>query len=280
MEGGVGRLVAVSDKCDYPEEVRALPKAVKTIIPVTNDLSSREIDEYVSRYLRSGKPMFAVDWELVRRLEPDLIVGQDLCEVCALPLGKSLKEFFIGGEPPQTFHLNPLNYMEIAQQGYRLSEILGRRERGERLLQVFREAGRELRGLGRGLRVLALEWIDPPYVAGLWVSDLIAVAGAEPLLRPGEHGRRTTPEEITRFNPDIVIVSPCGFSMERTFREFHILEESGWWRGLKAVQEGEVYVVESDYTAKGGPRTWRFARFMSDILTGSEPERDVGVKVY
>ncbi len=280
LEGGVGRLVAVSDKCDYPEEVKSLPKAVKTIIPITNHLSSREIDEYVSRYLRSGRPMFEVDWDLIRRLEPDLIVGQDLCEVCALPLGKSLEEFFLGGVRPQSFHLNPHKYMEIAHQGYRLSEILGRRRRGGRLLETFMGAGRELKGLGKDLRILALEWIDPPYVAGLWVSDLISMAGAEPPLRPGEHGRRTTPEEIIGFNPDIVIVSPCGFSMERTFKEFHILEESAWWRQLKAVQKGDVYVVESDYTAKGGPRTWKLARFLAEILTGSEPEREVGIKVY
>ena len=278
LEDGVGRLVAVSDKCDYPEDVKRLPKAVKTLIPITNHLSSREIDEYVSRYLREGKPMFTVDWKLIKQLKPDLIVGQDLCEVCALPLGKSLTRIFM--DKVNVFGLNPHTYMEIAKQGYELSKILDRRKRGQELMNRFLDAGRELKGMGRGLRMLALEWIDPPYAAGLWVSDLISMSGARPLLPPGEHGRRVLIEEITSFNPDIIIVSPCGFSMERTFKEFHILEEASWWRKIKAVEEKQVYVVDSDYTAKGGPRTWKLASFLVDVLAGSEPDGEVGVKVY
>ena len=289
IDQGTSRIVAVSDKCDYPPEVIAKPKIVRSLLRVSDELPSEEIDRVFKEHLRGGKPLYEVDWNLIEELDPDLIVGQTLCSVCAFPLISPIRGSLVTGRPVGRYRrfrprvvatYAPKTFMGIAWEGYRLSKIMGREARGLELLKLFEEALDELKGVGRGLRTVVIEWIKPLYAAGLWVSDLVEASGSKHIIGAGSEGRRVEWEDIRAFDPEVLIVSPCGFTIERTMRELHILESMPGWRDLSAVKRGSVYVVDSAYTSRPGPRVIKFAEMLADLYTGGGVDKEVAIKIY
>ncbi len=285
LDQSVERIVGVSDKCDYPVEVISKPKVVRSLVDISEDMSSREIDRVISMYKRSGKPLFEIDWDLIYRLDPDLIVGQTLCDVCAFPLKTGLGAPARGAYTINRFRVirvaeySPHSFMAIATEAIRLSRIIDRVSRAESLYHEFKRIYDELEGLGRGVKTAVIEWIDPLYAAGHWVSDLVERSGSRSLLPAGEPGRRIDNETLVKFDPDIIVVAPCGFGIERSLREIDILTHKPWWRKLRAARKGNIYVVDSAYTARPSPRTARFAEFLIDIYTGSQPSSEIAVKL-
>jgi len=289
IDRGTYRIVAVSDKCDYPPEVIVKPKIVRTRLKVSDELPSEEIDMVYREHLGRGEPLYEVDWDLVEELDPDLIVGQTLCSVCAFPLISPLRGGLVSGRlagryrrfrPRVVATYAPKTFMGIALEGYRLSKIMGREARGLELVEVFEKALEELKGIGRGLRTVVVEWIKPLYAAGLWVSDLVEAAGSKHIIEAGSEGRRVEWEDIRAFDPQVLMISPCGFTIERAMMELSILERMPGWKDLDAVKRGSVYVVDSAYTSRPGPRVLRFAELLKDLYTGSGVDREVAIKIY
>lgn len=298
LDGGVERIVGVSDKCDYPPDVVMKPKVIRSILRVDDSLPSEEIDRIYREYVKSGEPLYEVDWSLIEDLDPDLIVGQTLCSVCAFPLISPLGHNMQGmgakmpgmivKQPVRFKRLrqrriatySPRTFLGIAREALMISKIIGREGMGEKMLWEFREAAEELRGLGRNMRAILIEWLKPLYIAGLWVSDLIEVAGSESLLRAGEEGTRVEWGSVRAFNPDLILISPCGFTIERTLSEIDIITSMPGWSDLKAVRSRRVYIVDSAYTSRPGPRVVKLARLLADLYTGSSFDREVAVGLY
>jgi len=255
---GLGdQVVGVSHECDFPPEARTKPVLIKS--RVSHGASAAEIDRQVREFLTRGESLYSVDLDLLRSIEPDLIVTQDLCHVCAATpddLGAALVRF---ERRPRIVTLNPHSLDDVCADIRRVGEATGRAEAASVLVAQFHSdiahVERSLAGLSRP-RVLCLEWLDPPYVAGHWVPEMVERAGGIDVLgRAGEPSFRVDWETIFVANPDVVIVMPCGYRLAQADEELRNLSLPQAWRDMPAVRQGKVFVVEaSGYFSRPGPR--------------------------
>lgn len=217
--GAGGDLVGRSHECDYPEEVKRLPVVSKPALPI-GDMSQEEIDRAVASHLASGESLYRVDEVLLRRLDPDIVLTQDLCQVCAPSgneLGRALREL---PASPEVLWLTPRTLGEIRENIIEIGRATGRTTGADGVVTEFlariAAVGEAVRGL-IARRVVFLEWTDPPFCAGHWVPEMIAIAGgADPLGQVGTDSLRVTWEQVSKPSPEIIIVAPCGYGLEQS----------------------------------------------------------------
>jgi iron complex transport system substrate-binding protein len=217
--GLADQLVGRSHECTYPPEVQTAP-VVSASRVATAEISSADIDRAVREALADGRPLYAVDAELLQRLAPDLIVTQDLCEVCAVSSGELTRVSHIDVE---TLSLDPRDLHGIEESIRTLARHIGAAARGEQLAQAMHQRIEFVHQLVRGLprhRVFVAEWLDPPFAAGHWVPEMVALAGGDEVLgRPRERSFATTWKAVAEAAPQVVVLAPCGFDLERTVSE-------------------------------------------------------------
>ena len=217
--GQADRLVGVSEECDWPPEVQGLPVVTASRI-ASGELGSLEIDRVVREAVADGRSLYAIDEELIDELEPDLILTQDLCEVCAVSSAEVGRLCKVDAE---VVSLDPRTIGEIEESVLRIAERLGVPERGAAVVAEMREKIGHARGAVAGLprrRVFVAEWLDPPFAAGHWVPEMVELAGGEEVLgRSGEASFPTTWEAVRAAEPELVVLAPCGFDAERAARE-------------------------------------------------------------
>ncbi|HEY3613505.1 MAG TPA: cobalamin-binding protein [Gaiellales bacterium] len=217
--GLADQLVGRSHECTYPAEVQAAPVVSASRVDTTT-IASAEIDAAVRAALADGRPLYAVDADLLEQLAPDLIVTQDLCEVCAVSSGEVRRVTRTGAE---TISLDPRDIGEIEESIRTLGRHLGVAGRGEQLAQAMRHridgVHQAVRGLPRP-RVFVAEWLDPPFAAGHWVPEMVELAGGEEVLgRTRERSFATTWAAVAAAAPQLLVLAPCGFDVERTVAE-------------------------------------------------------------
>jgi iron complex transport system substrate-binding protein len=216
--GHADSLVGVSDECRWPPELVGKPVVTSARIDAAA-LSSSEIDAAVRASLLDSGSLYAVDADLVEQLQPDLIVTQDLCTVCAVT-GDDLTTAL--PLEVETLSLDPRTLSEVAETFRVLAVKLGTPERGDQLAHAFESAIREVAEATEGLeprRVFFAEWLDPPFCAGHWIPEMIELAGGvDELGRPGRPSRTTSWEEALAQEPELVILAPCGFGAEEALR--------------------------------------------------------------
>jgi iron complex transport system substrate-binding protein len=210
-------LVGVSDDCNWPPEVRDKPLVARTRVDMSG-LSAAEIDAVVSASKSDSHSLYAVDAELMDGLAPDLIITQDLCEVCAVSSGDLATACPIGTE---VFSINPRSLDDVAASVVELAERLGVRERGVAVAAAMRDKIDAVRSIVAGIetrpRVFVAEWMDPPYGSGHWVPEMVAAAGGENVLSaPGEHSFATTWDTVLSAGPDLIVLAACGFDLEQS----------------------------------------------------------------
>jgi iron complex transport system substrate-binding protein len=260
---GLGeQVVAVSHECDFPADAATKPRA--TFTNVTVSATSANIDRQVRDLAAAGKPLYEIDTELVVRLRPDLIVTQAQCDVCAVRYEDVLD--LVRREPAlhnvPIVALNPLSLDDILADIEKLGAATGRREAAARYVAELRgriDAVRARTGRlppERRRRTACLEWIDPPMIAGNWTPELIDLAGGLQTLAVSESHSVYTPwDDVVRFDPEVVVVMPCGFDLERTVAESSRLTEFPGWTNLRAVRDGRVYCVDGNALFnRSGPR--------------------------
>ena len=254
---GTDRIVGRCDKCVRPRSLveKRVAVVVRSLLDIDEDSPSRAIHEAVSSHLRSGHRLYELDYRLVAELKPDLIVGQSVCDVCAI----TPRDIEVQLSPSRLawipiYDYSPRLYRDIPGKAKRLAWILDRKDRWERLETLFREAEEAYAGACEGFRVALIEWLDPLYHAGLWASDLLRILGVDPLVPPGSPGRRVSPRELVEYSPDIVVVAPCGFSIERTMREIHLITGSEWWKRTPSYKRGSLYAIDPSLIDGSTPR--------------------------
>ena len=247
-------LVGVTHECDFPPGIDTLPHLTRTRIPA--GATSLEIDDLVSA---QGGSLYELDGDLLESLQPDLILTQAQCDVCAVneQAVRSCAAKLPGG--PLVESVNPIDWPGVAAMFRRVGELLGRPAAGANLAHELESLARQIaeaRGGQPPARVALLEWLDPPYVAGHWIPDLIAMAGGQDVLgRSGEPSRRATWDEIAAADPHLILLSPCGFSLERSEADLPLLFARPEWRELKAVREDRVFLIDGNaYFSRPGPR--------------------------
>lgn len=246
--GAGADLVGRSHECDYPPDMGRLPIVSKPALEL-DGLSQAEIDAAVTAHMRSGESLYVVDEALLNSLAPDVILTQDLCQVCA-PSGNELTRV-LGSLPtnPNVIYLTPRTLAEIDENILMVGEAIGRSREARALVARNQERldRRRADTPARRVRVTFLEWTDPLYCAGHWVPEMIEIAGGEdPLGRPGGDSVRITWDDVHAWKPEVVVVAPCGFGLaeaERMARE------------LPAIPGARVCPVDANaYFARPGPR--------------------------
>jgi iron complex transport system substrate-binding protein len=216
-------LVAVSEECDWPPEVRGLPVLTASRVDTTR-LSSFEIDQAVREAVGDGRPLYAIDRELFEALEPDLILTQNLCTVCAVS-SDNVDE--LCATDAEVVALDAHTLAEIEERILSLANLLGVPARGRTVVDEMEArlaaVSERVRGAPRR-QVFVAEWLEPPYAAGHWIPEMVALAGGRDALgRAGAPSYPTSWETVNRQRPELVVVAPCGFDHIRAAREASIL---------------------------------------------------------
>jgi iron complex transport system substrate-binding protein len=269
---GLGdKLVGVTHECDFPPEARRKPQLTASTLP--DAANSAEIDRHVRRSLHQGSSLYSLDAELLERLAPDLIVTQELCEVCAVSyeiVARAAKR--LRGDP-RIVSLEPSSLEDVYANIATVAELGGAGRAGVDLVDALRARAERLRAAVAGRprpRTLVLEWTDPPMSGGHWTPGLVELAGGEPILsHPGANSQTLAWEAIAAADPDVVIVTPCGFDLARAKAAAAELDANPLWRGLRARREGRVYVLDGNaYVNRPGPRLLESAELFATALFG------------
>jgi iron complex transport system substrate-binding protein len=257
-------VVGVTHECDYPPTAQERPKVTRNVLP--DGLSSAQIDAAVKERTLAGESIYELDSDRLRDLEPNLIVTQALCEVCAVAYDdvRALAEEM--ASQPQVISLDPQTVGEVLGDLRTLAQATDRKDAGVELIRDAAERIDRVRLAVRGARPVqaaALEWLDPPFVAGHWTPQLIEYAGGQDVLGfPGEHSRECRWEEVAAARPDVVVVMPCGYDAELAYREAEMHRDE-----LSAVGAGEVVAVDAAaYFSRPGPRIIDGLELLAHIL--------------
>ena len=273
--GHGGELVGRSAECDFPPEVSNVPVVMR---PRTLDAErpSREIDRRVREARGRGESLYELDVDLLARLRPDLLLTQDLCGVCSVTEEEVRVACRKAGVSPRVLSLQPRRLEEVWRTIPEVADAVGDRPAGHSLLERIRAETRSLGPVGERPRVAVVEWLDPPILAGLWTPDIVETAGGAPVGPPGgAPGERTTWEELSRNEIDLLLLSPCSFSVARTLRELEDPHLARAVRGLE-VPRG-IYLADESYFSRPGPRLAAGVRLIGELVRGSVPDAPMPV---
>ena len=250
-------VVGVTHECDYPPEAGKKPQLIRP--RVDPQASPAAIDRAVTELVSRGESIYSVDAELLAALVPDLIITQDLCHVCAASpedLATALTRF---PKRPKILSLTPHSLTDVWEDIRRIGQATGRRRdaQGLAITLAQRVAAIEMNvAAAPRPRVLCLEWMDPFYIAGHWVPEMVVKAGGEDVLgRAGETSFRAAAEQIAETAAEIILVMPCGYSSRRAAEEFNSKRLPSSWDNLPAMRDRRVFAVDANsYFSRPGPR--------------------------
>ncbi|MCA1630695.1 MAG: cobalamin-binding protein [Acidobacteria bacterium] len=280
-------LVGVTHECDYPPEV--VGKPILTASRISHQtMTSAEIDHAVRTQLDGHGSIYDLDEKLLRELEPDLVLTQELCDVCAVSYREVERAARTFDADVKVVSLEPNTIQDIFSNVRTVGSLTGRDTEAVRLVA---ELSTRLDALALALtairtrpRTLLLEWLEPPFLPGHWVPEQIAFAGGEASFgRAGQASTTTTPEELRAYDPEKIVLAPCGYYKEDTLRALRDARLPAGWHDLSALRAGEVWAVDAtSYFSRPGPRVVRGAEVLARVLhpdTFGEPEEHEAVRV-
>jgi iron complex transport system substrate-binding protein len=270
-------LVGITHECDYPPDVRSKPVVVRNVLPIER-MSQSEIDRAVAERMRQGESLYQIDEELLRTLAPDLILTQNLCQVCA-PSGNEVSQVIKAlPHAPEILWLTPQSLSEIFDNVRELGAATGRTAEAEQLVAKcearLERLHHRLQGVADRPRVFCMEWLDPVFASGHWVPELVKLAGGVDVLgRERGESVRVSWTELVATAPEVVVIMPCGFNLEQTMKQiwsvfgFQKSEAARRFFELPAVRNDRVYAVDANsYFARPGPRVVEGAELLARLI--------------
>ncbi|TWR26483.1 cobalamin-binding protein [Mucilaginibacter pallidiroseus] len=266
-----GNLVGRSHECDFPDGVSNMPVCTEANIP--EGLSSGEIDAKVKEILSDALSVYTVKKEVIKSLAPDVIITQAQCEVCAVTLAdveKALENYL--DKPVQIISLQPNSLDDVFADITTVAKALGVTEAGERLIEDLDErvniVRHKLKFMENKPTVACIEWLDPFMISGNWVPELVSIAGGIPILaQAGKHSPYVQWGDILAQDPEVIVLMPCGFSIERTMREVYLLLQQQGFNDLKAVKNNRVYIADGNhYFNRPGPCLVDSLEILAEII--------------
>ena len=261
--GSQDQLFGVSHQCNFPPQAKNKPQVIKPVFD-SESMTSMEIDEKIQELSRLQKDYFIIDFELLKEIRPDLIISQGLCEVCSPHTKETDKVIRYLDEKPQTLVLDPHNVDDILQNIIDVAKTVGKETDGR---QIRASLTKRIENISTTFKsnkpkVICLEWFDPFYICGHWVPQMVEIAGGiNGISITGERSRKMDFSEIVEFDPDILILLPCGLDLERIIIEHECLSHNHQWNSLRAVQTDMVFALDAlSYFSRPSPR----------IITGIE----------
>lgn len=269
--GAEDQLVGRSHECDYPPSVRGLPICTEPRFDVTG--SSAEIDRLVREVLRESASVYQINTLMLEQVRPDVLLTQAHCDVCAVNLADveaALRESL--SIRPRVVALMPNTLADVWMDIQRVADAIGQAEQGERLVASMRARIRGVsmraRSWGKMPTIACIEWIDPLMVAGNWIPEMIDLAGGVNIFsEAGKHSPTVAWERFVRLDPEVIVVTPCGFDIARTRAELPALTSRPEWRRLRAVETGRVWVADGNaFFNRPGPRLVESLEMLAEAI--------------
>jgi len=273
-------LYGVTHECKYPQDAILKPQVISSVIN-SDQLTSKEIDTVTCQLLKDGKDIFVLHENNLKDANPDLIISQETCEVCAAYTNQVNKAVEILEKKPILYSMNPHNMSEIMISVTELGKKLGKKKRANEIIESLEKRIKNIEKShnNKHPKVLAIEWLEPFFTAGHWIPEMIQIAGGINMIsKTGEHSRRLDINEIIKSNPDIIILMPCGFDTHRTVTEYDkILKNNESWNSLNAVKNNQVFAVNANsFFSKPSIRTVEGIEILAKII---QPEEFTNLKV-
>ena len=264
------KLFGVTHECKYPENAKSKPQVISSVIN-SDELTSNEINTITCTLLRDGKNIFELHKKNLLNANPDLIISQETCEVCAAYTTEVKTAIEILPKKPELYSMDPHNLNEIIQSVTKLGKILQKEKKALEIVHYLRQRIENIQNLKNNKMptVLAIEWIEPFFTAGHWIPEMIEFAGGINLIsKTGEHSRRMDLLEVKNSDPDIIILMPCGFDTVRTVSEYDvILRNNPAWNSLNAVKNNQVFAVDANsFFSKPSIRTVEGLEILAKII--------------
>ncbi len=265
------KLIGRSHECDFPESVKQLP--VCSSAKFLSGSDSAEIDRQVKEILTGSLSIYSLDKNIIKELNPDIIITQAQCEVCAVSL-KDVEEALSGllEKDCRIISLEPNSLADIYSDIQYIADQLGVSEQGEELLELADERiniiRHKLKFISERPKVACIEWLSPLMVAGNWTPELVDIAGGRSVLsESGKHSPFVKFEDLIAEDPEILVLMPCGFSIQRTLQEINLLLELPGWQQLKAVHNNQIYIADGNqYFNRSGPRITDSIEILAEII--------------
>lgn len=266
------QLVGRTHECDWPPGIEAVPAMTRDEL-ATHAMSSREIHEAVGGSVHSGSSIYGLDTDALRDAEPDLILTQELCEVCAVSYTDVCRAARLLDGDVQIVSLEPHTIGDILEHVRLVGELAGADAAAAAVVADARARLDALRDATRGAElphVVCIEWLDPIFAGGHWVPEQVEIAGGREMVGvAGEHSRQVAWDDVVRSAPEVLVLLPCGMPIERTLAELDAMTSRPGWDGLPAVRDGRVWAVDaSSYFNRPGPRVVRGAEILHAIVHG------------
>lgn len=273
----LGESVAgVTFECDYPPEAVGKPVVVDSVLD--HGLSQEEIDRDVSQFASHGESLYRVDIGRIQSIRPDLVVTQELCDVCAVSSSHLAKALYQLTPQPEILTLTPHTLEDVFADIERVGAATGRQTQAAALLQGLRRRVERVKNSGKtqSPRVACLEWLSPPFNGGHWIPEMVALAGGiDPLGKLGEDSYRMSWSEVLEIAPEVILVMPCGYNLTQVVEEFRRTELPAGWAELPAVRNRRVYAVNANaYFSRPGPRLVTGLEIMHALI--QEPKQAAG----
>jgi iron complex transport system substrate-binding protein len=276
--GLMDQVVGVSHECDFPSEANERSRV--TYCPMHDaGLTSCDVDEWVRRALRENGTIYTIDEPLLRKLRPDIILTQKLCDVCAVGYGTVARLAETLPSAPEVINLEPSSLSDIFGDIQRVAEVCDVPDRAHK---VISELSRRIEAVRRRAsrishrpRCFLMEWVDPPFCSGHWGPELVEIAGGhDPLAHEGQRSVQIEWQEAVDTQPDIIVLALCGYGIARARSDYEILRGFPDFNSLPAARRGEVYLVDaSAYFARPGPRVVDSLEILAGIFhPGEFPE--------
>jgi iron complex transport system substrate-binding protein len=268
---GLGQsLVGVTHECDFPPQAAYKTVMTRNLLELEG-ASPSEIDRHVREALHEGSSLYALDQEALRRARPDVILTQELCEVCAVAYNQVLEAARLLPGRPTVLSLEPHSLPDVLRSFSDVGQVTGSKERAAELVRGLWARLDAVRGAVAGKdrpRVVCLEWLDPLMVAGHWVPDQVDAAGGIDVMgEPGARSRTVSPEEVVAAQPEVILSMPCGYRLEESAGQVEGLTGIAGWHDLPAVKSGQVYAVDGSwYFNRPGPRVVDGIEMLAHIL--------------
>jgi len=269
--GFADHLVGRSHECDFPPGVEELPICSSTKVPIHG--TSYEIDDRVKEIVAEGLSVYRVDVDVLRQLQPDLILTQTQCAVCAVTprdLEQALCTWV--GAQPAILSVEPGNLGDVWNDIRRVGEALGISQRADQLIVSLTQRLARIREKSAAAQsrpsVAAIEWLEPLMTGGNWMPELIEIAGGRSIFaQPGEHSLWIDWAQLIDADPELILLLPCGFRISQTIADLDLLTRNSAWPKLRAVQREQVYLIDGHhFFNRPGPRLVESAEIVAEIL--------------
>jgi iron complex transport system substrate-binding protein len=263
-------LVGVSHECDFPDDARGKPKMIEPLFDTTR-LDSDRIDQLVVEYSRRGERLYRMRSAEFKRANPDVVITQELCDVCAIGVEDVLAAVNKLEKPVKVVSLNPHSLSDVEDDIRIVANATGHPERADKLiadLEAKAEKSRKLTEVARRPRVFCVEWLKPIMNAGHWIPEMVEYAGGEErLANRGQPSTYIDWSTVLRYDPEVIILMPCGFTTHRTMEQAERFLEHSDARRLTAVRDGRVYATDGhSYFSRSGPRLFDGIRILAQMI--------------